>query len=267
MTLHDDCGGTEYDMALGTVTGLRSFNADNQGFLRSASYSGYTWRPGINTAECAHVTGMNAKLRTHVNRGFQKPKWTMQRADDGQFSFIKDPHPEPYKEVVGRCGNDDHGCGFWAYHDGSTYPEGNVTGIISAWGKTTIGTKGFRSDFAKVEALFIGERPTHVSTRKIASGCAIIALYLVAMVIFIMTNPDVAALAAPLLGGTVGAAIALFGLYVQRTNAAARRASSQRLSKSTINLVKEHYPDVMLYTNYKKMLKDWPPSYKKDHVK
>lgn len=48
-----------------------------------------------------------------------------------------------------------HGCGFWAYHQGSTYPGGAVQGVIEGWGKVTIGTLGFRAEYAKIVAVHI----------------------------------------------------------------------------------------------------------------
>lgn len=108
------------DLAAGDVTGMRVWNLDVWGRLTGVSYP-VVWTPGENVAAC-------------------------RRANSSYVYFDK--------EAEGCPGITDPkcGCGFWAYHYGGADHTGHVTGIISGYGKTTIGERGFRCEKAKVVA-------------------------------------------------------------------------------------------------------------------
>ena len=44
-------------------------------------------------------------------------------------------------------------CGFWAYDEAGFKAHGTVVGVIEGYGKTTVGTKGFRCEKARIVAL------------------------------------------------------------------------------------------------------------------
>jgi hypothetical protein len=67
-------------------------------------------------------------------------------------------------ENQAKCGSEpadieeSHGCGFWAYYASTGRAHtGQVTGVIEGYGKTTLGSKGFRCEKAKVVALAVDD--------------------------------------------------------------------------------------------------------------
>lgn len=159
----------EFEFAAGCVYGLRSWKIDDAGRLRGISYE-EIWRPGENVSVC------KAKKTELVGTC---PKYKPKDAD-------KKPSPEPpgYNSwfvryvTPGRAAcptvdgvycdgyvhrrNTDPGhhfdpachCGFWAYDDQDLFgPGGQVSGVISGYGKVTIGTKGFRVEKARIVGL------------------------------------------------------------------------------------------------------------------
>lgn len=132
MSHHTDCTG--YEFAAGSINGLRSFNVDNLGRLRGVSHPAI-WRPEENVAYCPDARELDP---------------------DAPETESGEPW---YRHAPGRCEDDSHGCGFWAYHDGSRYDAGDVDGVIEGYGKTTVGTKGFRCEKARVVALCLPAEP------------------------------------------------------------------------------------------------------------
>ena len=120
---------------VGEVVGLRTFRVDESGLLLPL-YSGGAWYDGPNTAVCAPPTG-------HHPRG---------------------PHQVPA---------DDCECGFYAYgsfaaaaqHRNARY----VQAVVSCWGGVVAGTKGFRAEHARIEALWISPRAPAWLRRRVAT--------------------------------------------------------------------------------------------------
>jgi hypothetical protein len=106
---------------VGEVVGLRTFRIDDSGLLLPL-YSHGAWYDGANTAECAPPTG-------HHPRG---------------------PHAVPAADCE---------CGFYAYGSARAAAQNRntryVQAVVSCWGGVVAGTKGFRAQHARVDALWI----------------------------------------------------------------------------------------------------------------
>lgn len=120
--------GLPAEFAAGEVYGLRMWKVDHLGRLRARNIDGApAWRPGENLAVCMDFySGAVA-----TQKGVQK-------------------HPAPADECR---------CGFYAYNardyvknDQVSYPY-CVMGVIKAYGRVLLGTKGFRAEKAEIVAL------------------------------------------------------------------------------------------------------------------
>jgi len=119
----------EFDFSINPVVGVRGFNLGyfrNYGNrLTGYSFSHEPWLDGENVARC----GVSDKM--------------------------------PRNHDIADCSH-----GYWAYFDdieeGSGPSQTDYKGIITGYGRTVIGTKGFRCSKAKVEALYIPTIKNHV---------------------------------------------------------------------------------------------------------
>lgn len=123
--------GTE--LAVGVVTGARSFNVDRLGRLAGVTYP-IVWRPGENVAKCYRFTRDPAYP---LSVYYVPPKILIEQSPD---------HP------MAGCGH-----GFYGYYEGSNdyYEDGRICGVIEGYGETLIGTRGFRASKARIVALHI----------------------------------------------------------------------------------------------------------------
>lgn len=115
------------DLAVGDVTGMRVWNIDAWGRLTGVTHPA-VWTPGENVALCRRADA------SYVYYDREAPK----------CPGLADPS----------CG-----CGFWAYHYGGADHSGDVTGVVSGYGKTTIGEKGFRCEKARILAVCVEGLP------------------------------------------------------------------------------------------------------------
>ena len=141
--------GTQYEFAMGEVYGVRAWTVHPNGIgkgcgLHSLSWAS-TWAPGVNTARCFRRKKVHLGDRQcdcGCNAIVPQIRW-----DDDPCSGM-DPACE---------------CGFYAYLDGSendylvwqTGP--TVQGVIRAFGKVILGTKGFRAEKAEILAMVPAE--------------------------------------------------------------------------------------------------------------
>ncbi|MGH8860694.1 MAG: hypothetical protein ACRDVG_05575 [Jatrophihabitantaceae bacterium] len=106
---------------VGEVVGLRTFRVDESGMLLPL-YSNVTWYDGVNLATCAPPTGESSR-RPHA---------------------VASPDCE---------------CGFYAY--GTDVAAGRnrqvrfVQAVVSCWGSVVAGTQGVRSEYARIDALWL----------------------------------------------------------------------------------------------------------------
>lgn len=119
---------------VGEVVGLRTFRIDDAGWLLPL-YSDGAWYDGANTAACAPPTG-------HHPRG---------------------PHRVPA---------DDCECGFYAFGSATAAAQNRnsryVQAVVSCWGGIVAGTRGFRAEYARIDALWISPEAPSWLRRRVA---------------------------------------------------------------------------------------------------
>jgi hypothetical protein len=149
--------------ALGSVTGARAFRVDSGGWLTGLYYKS-RWLPGDNVARCRK----GQATRT--------------------FSMFGGPNEEPdYDDVTGSpLIEADHiagcKCGFYGFYEGSNdfnrtenHGSNYVSGIIRGSGLCVIGTRGFRTQHARLLALQIS--PTVPGFEKVLARYASIPMF------------------------------------------------------------------------------------------
>lgn len=132
---------TGYEFALGSVFGVRRFRVDRLGRLTGVHVRD-VWTPGENVATC----------RTYTFRFA------------GVDEVVKAPADKPH----GATPADTCPCGFYAFTtltDTRWTPDDGpyVEGVIEGYGRTVIGTKGFRCEKARIVAVIIPPAPKTVS--------------------------------------------------------------------------------------------------------
>lgn len=108
------------EVEVGTARGVRAFSVDDKGRLNSL-FVPHIWKPGVNVAK-----GFNVKRDLY---------------GDPQYSPVADLRAH----------------GFYSYHNGHDQYEKSdrVTGVIENSGEVTIGELGFRSENAKIVAVYL----------------------------------------------------------------------------------------------------------------
>lgn len=138
------------DFAVGTVVGLRAwrYRAEHWGGTPPppdtplmSVFRKYCWHAGSNAAKCLLAPGQTPNSLS-----------TLQ----GMPPSARGPRPHDLEASGGLV--IEHTCGFYAYTNvDSLGSQGNgpIAGIIAGWGRTVIGTKGFRTSTAKILALCV----------------------------------------------------------------------------------------------------------------
>jgi hypothetical protein len=224
----------------GSLVGLRAFDVDSLGRLVGPQYGGI-FKPGENVGQC---------LRGSL-QGFSVMQWQL----DSQMARLTGrpapPRPEPRIRPMDpqhQVGSQGCGCGFYAYFDGTnTYARAKrVAGIIEGYGVCTVGTRGFRSEKARLVALVLPKQ-----TR----GCTIKGRRLSAFWSFMAALNSATLVSAALAGDWFRIAVAAAGL------AAALALVAIGLSKTvdaSIELVRRNYPDVPAYRSKRAALRKHP---------
>jgi len=158
--------GDDYEFAAGAIVGMRSWGMDDKGRLHGVTHR-EVWRPGENAAVCMkpHTAPCPkyAKRKAVRSLDYTSP-WRSGQIDWasvlGELTFLG---PELCGAIG--CNGATHPaeaqhtfdptceCGFWAYNEADFTEHGDVTGLIEGYGKTTIGTRGFRSEKARIVAI------------------------------------------------------------------------------------------------------------------
>lgn len=145
-----------FDLALGSVRGLRSFRVDPDGTLRGVVHAD-EWTPGENTATCHTPTpgtcacGAGVTVVSTMLGGFITMRCT--EHTDGCTGETPCAPPE-------QLPSPDCACGFYAYTDRSNeYANpSTATAVVEGYGRTIVGTRGFRAQKARIVALAIAPR-------------------------------------------------------------------------------------------------------------
>jgi hypothetical protein len=133
-----DFSNTDVPLYPGRLVGLRSFKVDEIGQLTGVSYYNRAWVNGENDAKCGV---WDETFFAEMKRVSLWPNTSK--------AWIPSDHQVAAKWCT---------CGFYAYfaQEHNVFHEPNqIEGIIEAWGKVTIGLKGFRASKARIVALVI----------------------------------------------------------------------------------------------------------------
>lgn len=148
-----------YGFVAGSVNGIRSWRVDQLGRLTGVTVR-EVWRPGVNAAECHKDTMRSGnpfvRLGALQAGGYiSSPYRLTLHASAGDA--IAEPAP-PQEHDPSSCT-----CGFYAYfadqHNPYHEEGGLVRGVVRAYGKTTLGDKGFRAQQSEIVALCFEQAP------------------------------------------------------------------------------------------------------------
>lgn len=155
------------ELVLGSIYGVRHFSWRGGHGLSGVSHQ-FPWEAEENEAVCFATSGRKPK-------SWKRAKWCIE-------THGEDHNEEKMKAVSAWLGvaplelemaclevdewEDTHtpgdpacGCGFWAYYgEGLDSPyagQNRIAGVIEGYGRTTLGTKGFRCEKAKIVALMV----------------------------------------------------------------------------------------------------------------
>lgn len=238
------------DLALGSVHGVRQWGVDDLGRLSGVSHSNFVWRPGENVARCPRRRTAACKAgecgNDHINTGLTG---YLTVAVSG---ITLTPSPG-YCTEPGVCDTPATCvCGFWAYYDRARWNDDAVRGVIEGYGKTTLGTKGFRCEKAKIVALCLPD--TSRGLRRWPD------MVLVAAAVWAV------GWAAYALGEWLSLVVQLamfalnVGLLALVRRLRKRRPTEGVVPAETAALIRRNYPDVAIFSDYSKMLAAFPLS-------
>lgn len=147
-----ECSGPEF--AVGSLRGVHTWSVDRLGRLVGISYP-QVWTPGENVATC-RLNEISALSAAQIaTAGYPSRDPAMQVIQS--FQYATGAYTKTIREKCERL-SPDCTCGFYAYHDGVAdyHPISCcIEGIIDGYGLTTVGTRGFRCEKARIVALLI----------------------------------------------------------------------------------------------------------------
>lgn len=145
----------------GTLTGIRSFRPLD-GHLLAPTLALYTWREGVNVAECRDPFAGLSRQFAQLAQSMKLAAYQMTKSINQSLGRPSPPppedSPEPTPPAEHTAGALSCRCGFYAYFDRRHNPyhkPGNVLGLIEGWGTATVGTRGFRCEKARIVALVV----------------------------------------------------------------------------------------------------------------
>lgn len=155
-----------YDFTAGSVRGLRAFKVDSLGRLTGWSFKA-VWTPGENVAECRQkdsgwgwVPPFLGGTITLTTDPTSTRRWYAAGGVPTTYTVKDAPAIEPPAEPAENPPHDlaTCQCGFYAYYEGSNdyaVNKGTVSAVVEGYGKTVIGSRGFRCEKAKIIALHL----------------------------------------------------------------------------------------------------------------
>lgn len=165
-----DFKGDDYEFAAGSIYGMRSWGMDDQGRLHGVTHR-EAWRPGENVSVCKAVKRVPCPDAARA-KATEIVQYRSTFRDEMSFRVWDPPepcgkHPDCFDGThpapSGHSFDPDCQCGFWAYDEHTFTSHGDVTGIIEGYGKTTIGTRGFRCEKARIVALLREHKDGYLS--------------------------------------------------------------------------------------------------------
>lgn len=251
----DEFSGRSY--GVGSVRGVRSFDVDEFGRLRGVSYKD-AWKPGENVAVC----GRTRPAAGWTSIGGYSPYTTMTLYVDANGRQTNSPPMVPTRPEPHSLADCSHG--FYAYYDGSNdyKADSRISAVVEGYGETLIGTRGFRSEKAKIVALCVPDSGKGSWRSRLSSSLLLAWLWGASAVL----NGYLAV--HRFFDGEVGMAIlsiALAGLAVAlvvlnaRAFSARTVAAGKGVPAATVEKIRRNYPDAEVFTSFAAMVAAFPP--------
>lgn len=175
----EEFDGPDFNFAVGEIYGVRRWRLIEGLLYPLHICPAQPWTPGVNEARCeaeippvekmpqlvvdpthrrrTAIEVHTAQVTCNIPGVHDTIVWTVQWDDEGPIELYSHIAFRPY--LHGSVPDENCRCGFYAYND-PQHPEvtsvmnaPTVTGIISGFGRTLIGTKGFRCSKAEIVAL------------------------------------------------------------------------------------------------------------------
>lgn len=161
---------SERPFVAGSLTGIRSFKIDRFGRLRATQIN-VVWTPGENLARCMKDQfNTSSTFLSMLSLSIPKQIYKVDPVN-GMITPVTE-YDEPKVEPAPKT--PDHRvatlgctCGFYAFFDNDEnqwHEPGQIKGLIEGYGLTTVGTRGFRCEKAKIRALILPERRRTTAT-------------------------------------------------------------------------------------------------------
>lgn len=247
-------------LAVGTVRGARSFEVDAYGRLHGIYYPAI-WVPGENASHCF---GQSAAAPYQAFA--QAISSVMYTLPSPPAPKTTKPLPASKEHSLDRCT-----CGFYGYFDGSNDygAPSRISGIVEGYGRTVIGSRGFRSEKARLVALCVERRPYRFPLTRVFARYPTVAnigfplsvcVAIVAFILAFVTTKSGTSLAPSMVP-----LVMLAAFFAFRSGPAAFSIGTPAdgdgawLSKEQIALVRRNYPDLPFYTSFRQMVADFPP--------
>lgn len=153
--------------AAGTVRGARAWNVNDDGWLVGITRP-QVWVSGVNEASC---------------RKFVMP--TMEAVTRGDGSVFYRTVEVAFPEGPVDHGIEDCQHGFYAYYEGSNdygdvsrvSGQSRVSGVVEGFGRTVLGSRGFRCMKAKIVALTFGPAVTDARRERVLENYADVPVF------------------------------------------------------------------------------------------
>lgn len=246
-------------LVAGSVVGVRAFDIDSLGRLHGVTHR-QVWTPGENVAECKVPTvsaeamaRYRAEESTYRSMGAPPPRRSM------SYRVRDAPHD------IGSCT-----CGFYAYYSGANdYANGDrVQAVIEGCGETTIGTRGFRTSKARIVALCIQAEPSLIrggwknkTVASVADKYGGIAAATLCVPGFALNLAQRDWIWSTILGVLIVANMVLWARgRARRAREAKHSLSAPTTPKIDIAKVRRNYPDVPIFTDFNRMVAEFPTS-------
>ncbi len=170
-------GDFDGELSIEVVRGVRVWGVDSRGRLRGVTHDDI-WRPGENIAVChaqrpAYKLELDEEAYAAAKEAYEVKLEEFENATRTWKRRTMGVAPEPpefprasdFRTIASQPPEHDYvvcHCGFWAHYDPDpTYSSTTrVMGVIEGYGKTTIGTEGFRAQKARILALYFPEAET-----------------------------------------------------------------------------------------------------------
>lgn len=241
----------------GSLTGVRSFRVDDHGRLRGPVRPA-VFKPGENVAQCDVIRFQLAFISIKGGGPF-----STQIQDGGLYLDTEKKH---------RPGEMDCTCGYYAYFDNGSNPHHDesecVYGVIQGYGVTTVGSRGFRAEKAKLLALIdpnkggLKERFFRLLNRMAAPFddpvVGLIGLMTGAMTVITGLVWGGVACASSLWYLFAFLLIPVGALLLYLPFRAIEHDKPIITGRAMFNKVRRNYPDVPVYPSIKAALKDFP---------